>query len=71
MIRPQALIAPRPNIRRHPLDRHELEMIDDPPIPNGTNWTAVIVSVLALLVLTVVMLVSLVGVWEVVMWVLQ
>ena len=29
MIRPQPLLAPRPNIRRHPLDRHELEMIDD------------------------------------------
>ena len=51
MIRPQALIAPRPNVRRHPLDRFELEMIDDEEAAYPASVRVAVYSVVLLLCL--------------------
>ncbi len=52
MIRPQPLLAPRPNVRKHPLDYWEKQMIEDgdletDPHPNGKDLAIAVAVMLA------------------------
>lgn len=69
MIRPQPLLAPRPNVRRHPLDDWERAMIEQPDLETDAHPSGRDMAMCTVLVLLIVAVVGW-GLWKIAEWIL-